>query len=122
MSTDGRPVRFPEPAVKELVAVFRQLADPTRLRILATLMEQGELSVKALTDRLSLTQPVVSHHLKMLRMASLVQCRRAGIFILYRIDSTELANLMERGFALAAAGSTLNCRGFSLTFKRRQPR
>jgi DNA-binding transcriptional ArsR family regulator len=121
MSTDGRAERFPEPAVMELVAVFQQLADRTRLRILVALMEQGESSVSALTDRLSLTQPAVSHNLKMLRMAGLVQCRRAGRFTLSRIGSPELANRMERGFELAAGGSTLNCRGFSLTFKRRQP-
>jgi ArsR family transcriptional regulator len=121
MSTYGRAERFPEPAVKELVTVFQQLADPTRLRILAALIEQGELNVTALTDRFSLTQPAVSHHLMLLRMSGLVQCCRAGRFVLYRIDSPELANLIERGFRLAAGGTTLDCRDFSLTFKRRQP-
>ena len=90
--------------------------------ILASLLEHGELSVTALRDLISLTQPGTSHHLKLLRMAGLVQCRRAGKYILYRIGSPELANLMERGFTLAAGGSTLKSRGFSLTFKRRQPR
>jgi ArsR family transcriptional regulator len=122
MSTNGRAERFPEPAVKELVTVFQQLGDPMRLRILATLMEQGELSVKALGSLISLTQPAISHHLMLLRMAGLVQRRRASQFVLYRISSPELANLVECGFTLAAGGSTLNCRGFSLTFKQRQPR
>jgi DNA-binding transcriptional ArsR family regulator len=121
MSTDGRPLRFPEPAIKELVAVFQQLADPMRLRILATLMEHGELSVTALGSQISLRQPAISHHLILLRKGGLLQCRRASQFVLYRIGSPDLANLIERGFTLAAGGSTFNCRGFSLTFKRRQP-
>jgi DNA-binding transcriptional ArsR family regulator len=122
MSTGGQAERFPEPTVKELVTVFQQLADPTRLRILVALLEHGELSVTALADRFSLMQPTVSHNLKWLRMSGLVQCCRAGRFVLYRIDSPELANLIERGFTLAAGGTTLNCRDFSLTFKRHPSR
>jgi DNA-binding transcriptional ArsR family regulator len=91
------------------------------VRILAALMAHGELSVTALCDLLSMSQPAVGHHLLLLRMVGLLQCRWVNRFTLYRIGSPDLADLVERGFMLAAGESTLNCRGFSLIFKRRRP-
>jgi ArsR family transcriptional regulator len=64
--------------LQQLAELLQQLAEPVRLRILVTLMAHGELSVSALRDLFSLTQPAISHHLMLLRLSGLVQCCRAG--------------------------------------------
>ena len=66
--------------------LFKALADPHRLTILATLIKaQDEVCVCDLTELLPLNQPTVSHHLRLLREASLVTCERRGTWVYYRI-------------------------------------
>jgi SAM-dependent methyltransferase/biotin operon repressor len=67
-----------------LPKIFKTLADPTRLRILA-LLEQEELAVQELTDVLGMTQSRVSRHLGILREAGVVRDRREGTFVLYQL-------------------------------------
>jgi len=57
---------------KDLVQVFKLLADETRLRVLMYLVREGELHVTALCDKLNQSQPAVSHHLALLRLAGLI--------------------------------------------------
>ena len=64
---------------------MRALADGTRLRILNLLLERGELCVCELTGALEMAQPKVSRHLAILREAGVVQDRREGLWIHYRI-------------------------------------
>ena len=66
--------------------LFRMLADPTRLRITLLLTAEGELCVCELTHALGLSQPKISRHLAHLRESSLVQSRRAGQWMYYRIN------------------------------------
>lgn len=66
-------------------ALFRALADPTRLRALLLLHAEGELCVCDLTRALKLSQPKISRHLAALRSAGLVVDRRDGQWIHYRI-------------------------------------
>ncbi|MEK6248054.1 MAG: metalloregulator ArsR/SmtB family transcription factor [Planctomycetales bacterium] len=70
---------------KDLVRIFKLLSDETRLRILHSLSQAEELHVRALCDLLKLSQPAVSHHLGMLRNASIVEPRRDGKHNFYRI-------------------------------------
>ena len=63
---------------KDLVQVFKLLADETRLRILMYLLSDKELHVTALCDRLKQSQPAVSHHLALMRVAGLIEARRDG--------------------------------------------
>jgi ArsR family transcriptional regulator len=65
---------------------FKTLADPTRLRLLMLLAVEGELCVCELTHALREIQPKVSRHLGLLRAAGLVQDRRQGQWIFYRIN------------------------------------
>ena len=67
-----------------LPKIFKTLADPTRLRILA-LLEQEELAVQELTEVLGMTQSRVSRHLGILREAAVVRDRREGTFVLYQL-------------------------------------
>ena len=58
--------------------VFHGLADPTRRAIFERLCRDGEQTVRALTAEAGVSQPAVSKHLGVLRLAGLVQDRRAG--------------------------------------------
>lgn len=69
-------------------ALFKALADPHRLTIIATLARaEDEVCVCDFTSALPLNQPTVSHHLKILREANLVTCERRGTWVYYRIAS-----------------------------------
>jgi ArsR family transcriptional regulator len=67
----------PPPELRELRAFHKALADVNRLRIVQRLAE-GEATVTDLIGHVGLSQPLVSHHLKRLRAAGLVQSRRVG--------------------------------------------
>lgn len=68
--------------------LFKALADETRLRILALLLD-GELCVCELIAALGLPQSTVSRHLAYLRNAGWVQDRRQGVWMYYRLNETE---------------------------------
>jgi len=77
----------PAPKVKHLDAltqVYAALADPTRLRILALLGDQ-EICVCHIHAALDVPQPTASRHLAFLRRAGLVETRRAGVWMHYRV-------------------------------------
>jgi ArsR family transcriptional regulator len=64
---------------------LKALADPTRLRMLDLLVQQSEpLCVCDMTALFAQNQPTISHHLKLLRQASLIETERRGIWAYYR--------------------------------------
>jgi ArsR family transcriptional regulator len=69
---------------RELATLMKALADETRLRIVA-LLGQGELCVCHLEEALELSQPNASRHLSVLRAAGVVEPRREGNWIHYRL-------------------------------------
>jgi len=78
-------------------ALFKALADATRLRILALLVG-GEICVCETHEALKLPQPTVSRPLAYLRRAGLVETRREGLWIHYRLaslDDTVLRTLTD---------------------------
>lgn len=83
---------------KELVQVFKLLSDETRLRILMYLIHEGELHVTALCEKLSQSQPAVSHHLALLRVAGLIEARRDGKHNFYSVRSNHFRRLMTQLF------------------------
>jgi ArsR family transcriptional regulator, arsenate/arsenite/antimonite-responsive transcriptional repressor len=82
----------------ELAAVLKAVADPARLRLLSLIQAHhgGEACVCDLTEPLGLSQPTVSHHLKVLFEAGLVSRQKRGLWVYYRA-------IPERLAALAAA-------------------
>jgi len=100
--------RFPDLSdelEKELVQVFKLLSDETRLRILVYLARDAELHVTALCDRLGQSQPAVSHHLALLRVAGLIKARRDGKHNYYSVRQSRFRGLMEQLFhSLGEAG------------------
>jgi ArsR family transcriptional regulator len=71
-------------AAADLVDVYRALADETRLRILA-LLREGEVCVCHIHGGLRLPQPTISRHLAYLRKTGLVEARRQGVWMHYRL-------------------------------------
>jgi DNA-binding transcriptional ArsR family regulator len=74
-----------EEAAVELAKVFKALGDPVRLRLLSMIAsrEGGEVCVCELTPAFELSQPTISHHLKLLRQAGLIDCERRGTWVYY---------------------------------------
>ncbi|MEM7094064.1 MAG: metalloregulator ArsR/SmtB family transcription factor [Actinomycetota bacterium] len=66
-------------------ASFEALADPNR-RALVEMMRAGDQSVQAMADRLPISRPAVSRHLRVLKDAGLVSVRAEGTLRLYRLD------------------------------------
>ena len=81
----------------DLAAALKILADPARLQLLSLIQAQpgGEACVCHLTEPLGLSQPTVSHHLKVLRNAGLVERDRRGSWAYYRVIPEPLAALRD---------------------------
>jgi ArsR family transcriptional regulator len=78
------------------VATFRALGDPTRLEIFRLLAAQSEpVCVCDVVDRFEVSQPTISHHLRILREAGLVTVSRRGVWAWYAPDPKALAWLRE---------------------------
>ena len=80
---------------ERLAAALRVLADPSRLRLLSLIEAQPdrEACVCHLTEPLGLSQPTVSHHLKVLREAGLVAREQRGSWVYYRVLDDALGAL-----------------------------
>jgi DNA-binding transcriptional ArsR family regulator len=85
--------RLPDDQVDLAVEVFRMLADASRVQLLWALSDR-ELSVNELAEHIGRPAPAVSQHLAKLRMARLVQTRRAGTQVFYRIANDHIAQLV----------------------------
>jgi len=79
----------------ELAAAFAALADPARLRLLSLIAAQpsGEVCACDLVEPLGKSQPTVSHHLKVLFEAGLVDREKRGTWVWYRAVPARLASL-----------------------------
>ena len=75
-----------------LASRFKILAEPARLQILAAICDR-ERSVQEICDRTGLQKGNVSKHLRLMKDAEVVSCRRAGIWRYYRVTDTELLAL-----------------------------
>lgn len=75
--------------------VLRSLADPTRRAIFEDLMREGELNVRALTERAGVSQAAVSKHLSVLKQAGLVRDRPQGRTVHYAAEPQGLAPLID---------------------------
>jgi ArsR family transcriptional regulator len=74
-----------EPEAEELAGRFKALADPTRVAIVNRLSGADSVCVCDLTDAFDLSQPTISHHLRVLREAGLVEASRRGTWAYYRL-------------------------------------
>lgn len=84
--------------VDEMSDVFKALSDPMRLRVLKLLPkhdENKELCVCALADELGISQPNVSHHLKILKSVGLVKCDKREGFSYYIVNMDKIKCLFD---------------------------
>ena len=88
-----------EESAGELAVMFKALGDPVRLRLLSLIASAGsEACVCDLNEAFDLSQPTISHHLKVLREAGLVTSERRGTWVYYRLHPealTPLAALLD---------------------------
>jgi DNA-binding transcriptional ArsR family regulator len=75
-------------------AVFQAISEPMR-RAMLDLLAGGELSVGELVDRFDVTQPAISHHLRILREARLVKTRKLGRQRLYCLHARPLREIHD---------------------------
>lgn len=80
---------------ESLAVLLKAVADPTRLQLLALLRDAatGEACVCDLTEPVGLTQPTVSHHLKVLTDAGLISREKRGTWAWYRVEPERLKQL-----------------------------
>jgi ArsR family transcriptional regulator len=88
----GAPA-MPAEAARTLAERFKALADPTRLAIVNQLAGANEVCVCHLVPDSELSQPTISHHLKLLRDAGLVTSERRGTWAYYRLVPEAVAEL-----------------------------
>lgn len=81
----------------ELAGVFKALSDPVRLRLLSaiTSREGQQACVCDLSEGIDLTQPTISHHLKVLREAGLLASERRASWVYYRVIPEALQRLSD---------------------------
>jgi ArsR family transcriptional regulator len=81
----------------DLARMFKAIADPVRLRLLSLIASHadGEACVCDLTGAFDLTGPTISHHLKVLREAGLIDGERRATWVYYRVVPSALRALSE---------------------------
>lgn len=87
------------PTDTEVLPVLRALAEPNRLRLFLALKDK-ERCVRDLVDTEGIPQPLVSHHLRVLAEAGLVQVRRSDGFSLYAVSPAGMAAARVQAMAL----------------------
>ena len=82
-------------AAVELAGTLKALSDPVRLRLLSVVASHGgaEACVCDISVGIDLTQPTISHHLKVLRTAGLLESERRGSWVYYRVVPEALQKL-----------------------------
>jgi ArsR family transcriptional regulator len=94
-----------EDAQAALADRFKALSDPARVAIVNRLAGADEVCVCVFADELGLSQPTISHHLRVLREAGLVESTRRGTWAFYRLIPSAVAELARAlGGEPAAAG------------------
>jgi len=80
---------------EQVAPLLKALADPVRLRLLSLVASHqgGEACVCDLTDAFALSQPTISHHLKVLHESGLLDREKRGVWVYYRARSEALGSL-----------------------------
>lgn len=88
---------LPAPQAQDLATAFKALGDPVRLQLLSQIAtaESGEACVCDLTPAFNLTGPTISHHLKVLREAGLIDGERRGTWVYYWVLPERMAALSQ---------------------------
>jgi ArsR family transcriptional regulator len=82
-------------AAEDLASIFKALSDPTRVAIVNRLGAASEVCVCDLTAAFELSQPTISHHLRVLREAGLVESEGRGTWAYYRLVPEAIERLRD---------------------------
>jgi ArsR family transcriptional regulator len=82
-------------AADRIVPLVKALADPVRLRLVSLVASHadGEACVCDLNDAFDLSQPTISHHLKVLHEAGILDREKRGVWVYYRVNARALSDL-----------------------------
>lgn len=102
-----------EQDLRRLRTLYRALGDESRLRIIGVLAEFGPMPVNELTSRVGLSQPLISWHLRIMRLAGLIETQRRGRAVICRLRTAAFEELHEIEARLIAGttGVTVPTRG-----------
>jgi len=102
-----RPLMSPRQA-GGLAAVFKVLANDTRLRILHALVRAEELCVTELADEVGMKPQAVSNQLQRLSSLGIIEARRAGVNVCYRVVDLCVRSLLDQGLCLTEEATRRN--------------
>ena len=88
--------------LRSLRTLYRALGDETRLRMIGLMAELGPVPVKTLSARVGLSQPLISWHLRILRLAGLIDTRRQGREVICKLRLAAFEELHEAEARLVA--------------------
>ena len=91
-----KPSILNEHTAAHVAELFRSFSDTSRVRLLSALIE-SEMNVSALADEVGISESAVSHHLRGLRQMRLVQARRDGKEVYYRLEDEHIIALFQQG-------------------------
>ena len=83
-----------EKALRRMAEMFKVMNDPTRLKIVNALL-LSEMCVCDIAALMDMTQPTISHHLKVLRQRELIKYRREGKVVYYSLDDEHIGVLFQ---------------------------
>ena len=95
-SQDIQSIQNMETELIELAELFKVFGDSTRIRILYDLME-GERNVTEIAEDLQMNQPAISHQLKILKTAKLINSRREGKMMIYSLADDHVKTIIAMG-------------------------
>jgi ArsR family transcriptional regulator, arsenate/arsenite/antimonite-responsive transcriptional repressor len=101
--------------LRSLRTLYRALGDETRLRMIGLMAELGPVPVKTLSARVGLSQPLISWHLRILRLAGIVDTERQGRTVICRLRTDAFEELHDAEARLiggtAGVAQTADARG-----------
>ena len=80
----------------DVAELFRTLSDPSRVRIIAALLD-GELNISAIVEAVGLSQSAVSHQMRSLRQMRIVRGPKVGRQVFYCLDDEHITDLFRQG-------------------------
>jgi DNA-binding transcriptional ArsR family regulator len=89
------PETAAEQDLRRLRTLYRALGDETRLRVIGLMAEAGPLPVRELSARVGLSQPLISWHLRILRLAGLIDTERQGREVICRLRTAAFEELHD---------------------------
>ncbi len=93
MAKDARVKNVGEDEIVELAEMFRLMSDPTRLRIILACLHR-KVAVTEMAQGLGLSASLVSHHLRLLRAARLLQADRQGRQVFYVVGDDHIRSML----------------------------